>query len=424
MRDKDMRDKEHGPGQLSPPNGTEPHDFHAVHLPTSESSGINGPVVRITPMPKKMNLKNKLYQRSVVEHIGATDWNVGNSSPLVVELDPTAACDLACPGCISEDLVALGNRFSDERLMELGREFIDCGVKAVILIGGGEPLAHRKIGEFIELMGVNDVHIGITTNGTFIDRHLEAISEHSRWTRVSMDAATDEVFSILRPTKGGKSKFDKIVANMRLLARYKKGRLGYSFLIQTPADGAGIVSNIHEIYDAALLARDIGCDYFEVKPTYQFRNGVVHALMKQPEDLMKAAAAEISRLDELETRDFKILHAINLEYSLRGAQASQTKDYKACPSTHLRTTVTPTGVFVCPYWRGKEQMLVGDVNRGSFREVWEGSQRRKVMEQLDASRDCGFHCLRHETNMTAISIKEKLDAGVEMVHVDEFDRFI
>ena len=69
--------------------------------------------------------------------------------------------------------------------MELGREFIDCGVKAVILIGGGEPLAHRKIGEFIELMGVNDVHIGITTNGTFIDRHLEAISEHSRWTRVS-----------------------------------------------------------------------------------------------------------------------------------------------------------------------------------------------------------------------------------------------
>ena len=93
--DPRVRKYEHRPGQLSPPS-TEPHDFHAVHLPTSEASGINGPVVRITPMPKRMNLKNKLYQRSVVEHIGATDWNVGNSSPLVVELDPTAACDLAC----------------------------------------------------------------------------------------------------------------------------------------------------------------------------------------------------------------------------------------------------------------------------------------------------------------------------------------
>lgn len=375
-------------------------------------------------MSKVMNLKNKLYQERVVARIGDTDWANGNGSPLVVELDPTAACDLACPGCISEDLVALGNRFSDERLMELGREFIECGVKAVILIGGGEPLAHRKVGEFIELMGTNDIHVGITTNGSFIDRHLEVISKYSKWTRVSMDAATDKVFKVLRPTKAGKSKFDKIVANMRMLAKTKTGKLGYSFLIQTPADGFGIVSNIHEIYDAALLARDIGCDYFEVKPTYQFREGIDHALMRHPKQYMQEAAREIERLDELETESFKVMYAINLKYSLEGVQASQSKNYKVCPSTHLRTTVTPTGVFVCPYWRGKEHMQVGDVNRQSFREVWEGQRRRDVMERLDASKDCNFHCLRHETNLTATTIKTRLDAGMEIVRVEEFDRFI
>jgi len=375
-------------------------------------------------MSKVMNLKNKLYQNRVVERIRDTDWVKGNSSPLVVELDPTAACDLACPGCISEDLVALGNRFSEDRLLELGREFIDCGVKAVILIGGGEPLAHKRIGEFIELMGTNDVHIGITTNGSFIDRHIDVIAEFSKWTRVSMDAATNKVFSVLRPTRGGKSKFEKIVSNMRLLARSKKGKLGYSFLIQTPADGVGIISNIHEIYDAALLARDIGCDYFEVKPTYQFRNGIPHALMKHAKKSMDAALTEIYRLDELETENFRIMYAINLKYSLAGVEVIQPKNYKACPSTHLRTTVTPTGVYVCPYWRGKDQMLVGDVNRQSFREVWEGPLRHEVMGRLDASKDCNFHCLRHETNVTSISIKNKLDAGVEIVRVDEFDRFI
>ena len=371
-----------------------------------------------------MNLRNKLYQTRVIERIKETDWVKGNSSPLVVELDPTAACDLACPGCISEDLVALGKRFSEDRLLELGREFIDCGVKAVILIGGGEPLAHKRIGEFIELMGVNDVHIGITTNGSFIDRHLDVISEYSKWTRVSIDAATNSVFSVLRPTRGGGSKFEKIVNNMRLLALSKKGKLGYSFLIQTPADGLGIISNIHEIYDAALLARDIGCDYFEVKPTYQFRNGVPHALMKHAKKSMDAALAEINRLDELETENFKIMCAINLKYSLDGVEVGQSKDYKECPSTHLRTTVTPTGVYVCPYWRGKDQMLVGDVNHQSFHDVWVGPLRHEVMGRLDASKDCNFHCLRHETNMTSINIKRKLDAGVEIVCVDEFDRFI
>ncbi len=376
-------------------------------------------------MSKEMNLKSKLYQDLVVERIRDVDLGKGNTYPLVVELDPTAACDLACPGCISEDIIAAGGRFKEDRLLELGKEFIECGVKAVILIGGGEPLAHKKIGEFIELMGTNDVHIGITTNGSFIDRHIDAISEYSKWTRVSMDAATDKVFSILRPTKGGtKSKFDKIVSNMRLLAALKKGKLGFSFLIQTPADGGGVISNIHEIYDAALLARDIGCDYFEVKPTYQWREGIDHALMKHQKSFMDVARAEISRLDELETETFKVMYAINLKYALDSVEVDQPKDYKVCPSTHLRTTVTPGGVYVCPYWRGKEHMRVGDANNTNFRDVMQGQLRREVMERLDPSKDCNFHCLRHETNTTFLNIKNKLDAGTKIARVSEFDRFI
>lgn len=375
-------------------------------------------------MVKVMDLKGKLYQGSVVDSIVNTDWVEGNAAPFVVELDPTAACDLACPGCISEDLVALGNRFTDDRLLSLGKEFIECGVKAVILIGGGEPLAHRRIGDFIRLMGANDIHIGITTNGSFIDRHIESIAEYSKWTRVSMDAATDRMFGIVRPTKNGKSKFDKIVGNMRLLAKLKKGKLGYSFLIQTHIDDPRIESNIGEIYAAAELARDIGCDYFEVKPTYQFRDGVNHALVGQPKDLMHEATKEIERLSELETSGFKILLAINLQASLSGTELVQDKDYKVCPSTHLRTTVTPTGVYVCPYWRGKEHMRIGDVNNKSFTEVWRGTRRREVMDRLDASRDCTFHCLRNDTNTTVNELKQKLLKGVQVTTIAEFDRFI
>jgi molybdenum cofactor biosynthesis enzyme MoaA len=58
--------------------------------------------------------------------------------------------------------------------MEIGQEFIDCGVKAVILIGGGEPLVHPKAGDLISLLGENDVHIGITTNGSFINRYIRS----------------------------------------------------------------------------------------------------------------------------------------------------------------------------------------------------------------------------------------------------------
>ena len=375
-------------------------------------------------MSKIMNLTSKLYQNIVLDKIQNTEWDKGNNGPLVVELDPTSVCDLACPGCINEDVVNKTNSFSNERLLEIGAEFIQNGIKAVILIGGGEPLAHPKIGEFINLMGENDVHIGITTNGSFINKYLDEIAEYSKWTRVSVDAATEEKFVKVRPTKGNRSKFNIIINNMRILSKTKKGKLGFSYLIQTEADGVG-TSNVDEIYDAAVLAKDIGCDYFEVKPSYQWREGADHALMKHDEIEMNKARKQIESLDNLEEDDFKILKAINLAHSLGGVQKKQVKKYKTCPSAHLRTLVTPSGVYMCPYWRGKDHMRIGDVNRLNFSKMWNSILRKQKMDKLDVSVDCdSIHCLRNDTNLSAFNIKKKLSDGITISKYEEFDRFI
>ena len=170
---------------------------------------------------------------------------------------------------------------------------------------------------------------GIVSNGSLIHKHIDQI-RNANWSfiSISLDAATEETFSILRPTKGGKSKFPKIINNMRMLAETKKGTLGFSYLIQTEADGPTVVSNIHEIYDAAVLAKDIGCDYFEVKPTYQWRDGVDHALMKHDQKLMDEAKVQVAALEELEDEKFKIFRAITLEYSLNGSDLEQKKEYR------------------------------------------------------------------------------------------------
>ncbi len=375
-------------------------------------------------MPKKMDLISKLRQEFVIDKVRNIDWSIGSDMPLIVELDTTEACDLACPGCISEDIMKTNNRFTNERLMKLGQEFYENGIKGVILIGGGEPLAHPAIGDFMQYLGGHDIHIGITTNGTFINRYLGQIAQYSSWTRVSMDAGTDKTFRLLRPSKGGKSKFGHVVENMIALAKVKKGKLGYSFLIQTEADGTGVIPNVSEIYQAAKLARDIGCDYFEVKPSYQFRDNVDHALVKHDSKLMQQAKEEISRLDELVTDNFAILKAINLDYSLDGMQNLQPKEYTHCPVAELRTLICPSGVFVCPYWRGKEKMKIGDVNHQTLFEVWSGELRRAVMNRLNPSKDCTFHCLRHESNLEIINMVKLINSKEIIKIVPEFDRFI
>ncbi|MCR5770689.1 MAG: radical SAM protein [Butyrivibrio sp.] len=369
-------------------------------------------------MSQKMNIVSKLHQPFVVDRITGDDWNRG---PLVVEMDTTEACNLACPGCISEDLVSNATSFSDERLFEIGKEMYEIGVKAVVLIGGGEPLAHPKIGKFMEYLGEHDIHIGITTNGYFIPRYLETIANRASWTRVSMDAATQETFDKLRPSKDGKSKFDAIVKGMRDLAKIKKGKLGFSYLIRTEADGFGITSNIHEIYDAALLARDIGCDYFEVKPSYAYAGGRPHALVVHSKERMNEAKKQVEKLKDLDTDSFKVITAINLEDSLNCVQTYQNKDYHFCPAAHLRTLICPSGVYVCPYWRGKTPYRIGDAKTQSLEDIWHSEKRKNIMNQLDPAIKCNFHCLRNETNKEVIRIQKTNGEGIDII--PEYDRF-
>lgn len=375
-------------------------------------------------MTQKMNIIKKLSQRLVVEKIKNTDWVKGSTSPLVVELDTTEVCDLACPGCVSEDLVAQKRRFTNERLLSLGVELKEAGVKAIILIGGGEPLMHPVIGKFMQYLGENDVHLGITTNGTLIDRYMDIIAPFSSWTRISMDAATEETYKRLRPSRNGDSKFHHVVNNMRTLAKKKKGKLGFSFLIRTEADGFGIQSNIHEIYDSAVLARDIGCDYFEVKPSYAYSGGIDHALVVHNIEQMNEARKEVDRLGSLVTDSFKIMKAINLEDSLNGVKSVQAKDYIRCPVSELRTLICPSGVFICPYWRAKENFRIGDVNHMSFGEMWNGKRRKDVMQFADPSVKCPFHCLRHESNIQILKMIKDIKNGKDIDAIDEYDRFI
>ena len=217
------------------------------------------------------------------------------------------------------------------------------------------------------------------------------------------------------------------IQDMKLLGLKKRGLMGYSYLLQSPADGENVIENLDDLYEAAKLSRDIGCDYFEVKPSYAWRGDTPHALMVHKKNYLELAKEKLAEIEELETESFHILHAINLKYSLDGVQAQQVKQYDVCPSAQLRTLITPKGVYVCPYWRGKKRFKLGDINNMRLAEIWQSENKKKVMKNLDPSRDCQFHCLRHDTNNVAIDIKkniENMPSEENNNNSEEFDRFI
>ena len=363
---------------------------------------------------RPLSLRDKLNQQFVIERLKISNRGF-ETGPLVVELDPTTICNLACHDCISANLLNQGG-FSNDRLMRLAEEFQQVGVKAVVLIGGGEPMAHPKFGDIVRSLTAMDIQVGVTTNGTLISKFMEE-SAMMKWLRVSVDAGTAEVFSEFRPHRSGRSQFDLVIRNMANLAKVKTGLLGYSFLLLSKFSTSGelVSTNSTDIAKAAVLARDIGCDYFEVKPAFD----LMHYLQKQDNEVVRIVNGQLDEIRGLVTDKFKIIAPTTLEEALSGSEG-QPKKYKSCPTTNLRTVVTPSGVYACPYHRGNLQMKIGDAVTTSFVEIWKGKRRSDVMTNLNPSKHCGFHCIRHESNLFLF----ELENGTLPSPVDDYDRFI
>jgi MoaA/NifB/PqqE/SkfB family radical SAM enzyme len=378
----------------------------------------------MTKATEPLGLALKLTQKSVRGRVREF-FAKGRVNPWVIEMDPTTACNLACHDCISANLLNQGG-IGRERIKELAREFKEMGVRAVVLIGGGEPMAHPEFGTLVDYFYENDIHVGLTTNGTLIERHLDRLATKTKWVRISVDAGSDEIFKEFRPSPSGKSLFSTVVEGMRKLGQAKRTKFGYSFLVlQKPAGthkiggGQNMLTNAHDIEKAAHLALDLNCDYFEVKPSFD----MMHFLQNQTNELSEIVRVQMQKIAHLASDKFKIVSPYTLNEALRGA-ATQPKEYHRCLTTEIRTVVTPSGVYVCPYHRGNANMRIGDINNDSLQSVWNGERRRLIIQQLDPAIHCQFHCIRHPSNQLLEKwAAEGMDKG-NPPEIDDFDFFL
>lgn len=367
----------------------------------------------------ELALAPKLYQEEVLNYLYDSKFNP--MFPWVVELDPTTACNLACPDCISGTLLGQGG-FASERLIGIATELIQARVKAVVLIGGGEPLMHPAIENVIQILGEAGVHIGITTNGLFLTKYKETISKYVSWTRISVDAGTDDLYKIVRPDHQGRSRLKEVFENIKDLVstkpRLTKVGLSYCFLpLKNPYKG--FTTNCTEIYEAALAAKQYGCDYFELKPSFdQNHYHIIHPVADVDE-----ATRQFNRAKQvLEDDAFAVYGATNLPDILNKAGNTQPKEYSNCEMLNIRTLITPHGVYPCPYFRGDSSRSYGDLTIQSFESLWSSQQKLSVVDNLNPCDDCRFHCIRHSSNLQIQKMASQ--PRQEIDEVENFNRFI
>jgi len=129
----------------------------------------------IDVVPYKVILNSKLTQSIIKKK---------KVIPIHVQICPTNRCNLDCPFCSC----ARRNEQEELKLEEL-KEIVDIclalGTQAITLAGGGEPLLHPDINEFLEYCSERKIPVGLVTNGNLLERLKQKASKAIRWCRIS-----------------------------------------------------------------------------------------------------------------------------------------------------------------------------------------------------------------------------------------------
>jgi MoaA/NifB/PqqE/SkfB family radical SAM enzyme len=236
----------------------------------------------------------------------------------------------------------------------------------------GEPLVARAA--LVPAMAYLTEHgkrVGLFTNGVLIDDRVIEVVLRTAYVHVSLDAATPGTYAALkfRGHRAGEVKFERAVANLRRLVdqRDETGsrlEVNVSFILYP--------ENYHEVYDAADLVRAAGADRLRLK-----RDISGDKLLDEAQ--RAEANALIGRIrDDLVDEHFDLVEIHQLDHL-----AESTRTFHTCSITDLMAAVGSDGhLYPCNYHPRPGGASYGSAIDGSFRAVWEGTQRARIRGDL------------------------------------------
>ena len=272
-------------------------------------------------------------------------------------------------------------QINGERLLKFLNKATKRGLKAVGYVGNGEPTAHKEFATIIKKVKNLGLDQGMFTNAYLLDRYMDDILSSFTYLRVSLDAGSQEIHNKTHDTDG---QFNRIIDNLRTLVKQRRGK--------TPTIGIQFAAhqiNLSDLYKSVRLARDIGVDYFSIKPV--FNRGAIGLKLEKNKLTYEDLAPIVAKAKEnFEVDGFQIF--------FRPFQILSNKEerfihpYEKCYAATFNLNVYEDGRLVgC----GPHQVPLGNME-DDFDKIEE--RIRKLPDQLDLSKcpaGCRYHALNH-----------------------------
>ena len=341
--------------------------------------------------------KIHFHPRHVAQVMEADTWEKAKTIyPLYWEITTSAACNHRCTFC-SVDAIGYPAILMDENILcRRMDEAQRLGVKSVMFGGTGEPLLHKGINSITRWAVVGGLDAAFTTNGVLLNKLYEL--PMCSWVKVSLNAGIRESYAAIHKTD--EKDWDIVWKNIRDAVKRKGDcALGVQCVV--------LPENYMDMFNLALLCAAAGVDYLVLKPYSQ----ATFSIVQRPDIDYRTMQDELQAVVD----NFKGFDVI-LRTNAITNEITGKHNFEKCRATPLTWVYSMANgdVFTCSAHLLDQKFCIGNLNKQSFQEIWEGDKRRKNWEMM---REFDIHNCRLSCRMAQVNTYlEQLDHGVPHVN--------
>lgn len=339
----------------------------------------------------KMDSHKLIYHPYIV-----SKWLKGeNIFPIEVEISPSGLCNHRCAFCAVDYLEYHPNFLKKDLIIEQISLMSSKGLKSVVCSGEGEPLLNKDMSYIANRIKETGIDVAMSTNGVFLTKDfVDSTLASFTWIRFSIAAIEEEIYQMIH--KSSKEDLKKVLENISYAVQRKyRNKLNTTLGVQCIL----LPENQEQIFKMALQLRELGVDYFTIKPYSQHRQSKNH------KNLCYSSLLDIEdKLKDFETENFKIYFRAN---SIRNLH--KVKEYNTCYGLPFMTHIDSLGnVWPCVNFIGNNSFLYGNIYEESFIDIWQGNKRQDVLnrfKQLDINKICREACRLDSINKYLYDLK-------------------
>lgn len=340
---------------------------------------------------------SELRKREIIAGIVSGNATRG---PVHAEIDITDRCNVACYFCNQQD-VRTKDQISLPHLTRLVDELAAGGLRSIRMSGGGDPLFHHGILEFLDHLHARGVVIdNLTTNGALLGPEIarRLVAHRAREVIFSLNAVDEQDYR--RMMQAQPVTFHRVVENVKGLLRERSDSDSPNVVVQFLIDRV----NYRELPRMYELGRSLGADRIAISNVLDIpleRIDHDRLLRADDADELRPYLAEILRRDTADGL-LQIYFPVQ-EWNVLLAELKQEAGY---PPEEIRFPTAPSyreknghcffswytatirgngDIYPCCLLMLPDYKPLGNAINGNFVDHWNGpafTQMRKEQRQV------------------------------------------